>query len=95
MIGNYVTAEQCRAQAEGWENEEIKKCLSECCQEIWKQACKGGLKASVKISTDKPAHFYETLLDKMCDLGFEVTKPENPNKGCTYGCGYNWWNFEW
>lgn len=95
MMGNYVTAEQCRTQAESWENEEIKKCMRECCEEIWKQACRGGLKANVRISKDKPIHFYETLVDKMHSLGFEVIKPENPKKGGSDRCDWNWWVFEW
>lgn len=95
MTGNYVTAEQCRKQAESWENEEIQKCVRECCSEIWKEACRGGTKTKISISTGKPEHFYETFLEKMTSLGFAVIAPEDAKKSYSNRCERAWWSFEW
>ena len=92
MPKNWHTAQECRAKAESWANEEIMKCIDTIMDVIWHKASVGGTSALVDIKTSRPSQFYVTLQSKMETLGFKVLPPSTPDDRCYSNRP---WIFKW
>lgn len=86
------TAAECREIAESWENNELRSCMDTLLSAIWQEANRGGVSLSHSIYTNRPAHFYEVLREKMETLGFQVEPPACPSDT---SCFSRWWKFKW
>lgn len=89
---HWHTAEECRIEAEHWENEELKSCMDKVLAEIWDVARKGGITTTHSILTSRPPHFYETFKEKMEMLGYKVTAPTVPSDKSYH---HRVWTFSW
>ena len=78
---NWKTAEECRAIAEDWSNEEIKKCVDKLMARIVAKSKEGGVEANLSVGGRRPAHFYKTLTQVLTSLGFKVYPPNYPWMG--------------
>jgi hypothetical protein len=78
---NWKTAEECRAIAEDWSNEEIKKCVDELMTKIVAKSIAGGIEARLPVGGRRPTHFYNTLEQVLTSLGFKVYPPKYPWDG--------------
>ncbi|MBO5730286.1 MAG: hypothetical protein J6R67_03735 [Treponema sp.] len=78
---NWKTAEECRAIAEDWSNEEIKKCVDKLMTEIVAKSNAGGVEARLPVRGGRPTHFYKTLEQVLTSLGFKVYSPKYPWEG--------------
>ena len=78
---NWKTAEECRAIAEDWSNEEVKKCVDKLMTEIVAKSKEGGVETFLAVRGKRPTHFYKTLEQILTSLGFKVYPPKYPWQG--------------
>jgi hypothetical protein len=87
---NWKTAKECRAIAEDWSNEEIKKCVDKLMDGIVAKSNEGGVEARLFVKGGRPTHFYKTLEKVLTSLGFKVYSPCCPWEGDKKGWLISW-----